>query len=131
MDPKLLSEFGIDIPVTLFEFDLSMILEMMSKKTSIKIPATTPSLQQDISLVVDESQSAGQIIEIIEESPLVTNTAIFDIYRGEPFKVSQKSISIRIDWQAPNKTLTGKEVGKLLSRLLMKLEKETGAIMRT
>ncbi|MDG1839163.1 MAG: phenylalanine--tRNA ligase subunit beta [Dehalococcoidia bacterium] len=131
MDPKLLSEFGIDIPVTLFEFDLSMILEMMSKKTSIKIPATTPSLQQDISLVVDESQSAGQIIEIIEESPLVTNTAIFDIYRGEPFEASQKSISIRIDWQAPNKTLTGKEVSKLLSRLLLKLEKETGAIMRT
>jgi phenylalanyl-tRNA synthetase beta chain len=131
MEMELLTEFGIDIPVTLFEFDLTTILDAVNKKTTIKIPANTPSLQQDISLVVEDSQSAGQIMEIISDSPLVTNAAIFDIYRGEPFKASQKSISVRIDWQAPNKTLTGKEVGKLLSRLLARLEKETGAIMRT
>tara|TARA_B110000196_G_scaffold196084_1_gene167996 strand:+ start:1945 stop:4368 length:2424 start_codon:yes stop_codon:yes gene_type:complete len=131
MEMELLTEFGIDIPVTLFEFDLTTILDAVNRKTTIKIPANTPSLQQDISLVVEDSQSAGQIMEIISDSPLVTNAAIFDIYRGEPFKASQKSISVRIDWQAPNKTLTGKEVGKLLSRLLARLEKETGAIMRT
>ena len=131
MDSQLLSDFGIDLPVTLFEFDLSIILDAASKKTAIKMPASTPSLQQDISLIVDESQSAGQIIEIITESPLVINASIFNIYRGEPFDANQKSISVRIDWQAPNKTLTSKEVSKLLSRLLTKLENETGAIMRT
>jgi phenylalanyl-tRNA synthetase beta chain len=131
MELGVLSKFGIDIPVTLFEFDLPMILEALSEKTSIKIPANTPSLQQDISLVVEESRSAGQVMDIINASPLVTNAAIVDIYRGKPFKASQKSISIRIDWQAPNKTLTGKEVSALLSRLLARLEKETGAIMRT
>ena len=131
MDSQLLSEFGIDLPVTLFEFDLSIILDAASKKTAIKMPASTPSLQQDISLIVDESHSAGQIIEIITESPLVTNASIFNLYRGAPFDANQKSISVRIDWQAPNKTLTSKEVSKLLSRLLTKLENETGAIMRT
>ena len=131
MELGVLSKFGIDIPVTLFEFDLPMILEALSEKTSIKIPANTPSLQQDISLVVEESRSAGQVMDIINASPLVTNAAIVDIYRGKPFKPTQKSISIRIDWQAPNKTLTSKEVSALLSRLLARLEKETGAIMRT
>ena len=131
MDLEVLSEFGIDIPVTLFEFDLSTILEALNEKASIKIPPNTPSLQQDISLVVEESRSAGQVMDIINTSPLVTNAAIVDIYRGKPFKASQKSISIRIDWQAPNKTLTSKEVSALLSRLLARLEKETGAIMRT
>ena len=71
------------------------------------------------------------MIEIIESAPLVKRVEIFDIYEGEPFNENEKSVSVRIQWQAPDRTLTGGEVQKFLAKILKNIKQQTGGIMRT
>jgi phenylalanyl-tRNA synthetase beta chain len=62
---------------------------------------------------------------------LLKNVELFDIFRGEQIGAGNKSLAYRLTYQAPNRTLTDKEVGKQRERIISQLEKELGIKVRT
>jgi phenylalanyl-tRNA synthetase beta chain len=125
------NEFGIEIPVTLIDIDTAVLIQALNERNIPHIGGNTPVVEHDISVIVDKATPANNLIEIIESAPLVKRVEIFDIYEGEPFNENEKSVSVRIQWQAPDRTLTGGEVQKFLAKILKNIKQQTGGIMRT
>ena len=108
-----------------------MLIQALDERNIPHIGGNTPVVEHDISVIVDKATPANNLIEIIESAPLVKRVEIFDIYEGEPFNENEKSVSVRIQWQAPDRTLTGGEVQKFLAKILKNIKQQTGGIMRT
>ncbi len=56
---------------------------------------------------------------------------LFDLYRGGQVGSGKKSLAYSIVYQAPDRTLTDKDVGKIRHKIITLLERELGAELRS
>ena len=62
---------------------------------------------------------------------LIASAQLFDEYRGAQVPPGKKSLSISVSFQAPNRTLSEKDVSKARKRILARLKRSVGAELRT
>jgi phenylalanyl-tRNA synthetase beta chain len=55
---------------------------------------------------------------------------LFDLYEGTQVPAGKKSLAYHLTFQAPDKTLTDKQVSKNRQRILSQLQRELGATLR-
>jgi len=132
---SLLDVFECDVPkLALFELDLPMLLEASSGRAGTPVRYTSfsrfPDAIRDLAVVVDQSIPAGELVRIVQRSRLVQRVLIFDVYQGEGIKPNQKSVALRVHYQAGNRTLTADDIGKAETATLRALEREVGAKRR-
>jgi len=48
---------------------------------------------------------------------LLTRVSIFDLYRGEQVGDGRKSLALRLEFRAPDRTLTDEEVAEVRGRI--------------
>ena len=76
---------------------------------------------------------AGQIggtLALIASQKSLGDVVMFDVYEGAQLPVGKKSLAYHLTFQAPNKTLTDKDVHKQRKRILKQLEQRLGAKLR-
>ena len=75
---------------------------------------TYPAVHQDLAIVVDEEVPAARVREAVLSGggELVLRATVFDLYRGEQVGEGRKSIAIRLEFRAPDRTLTDEEVAE-------------------
>jgi phenylalanyl-tRNA synthetase beta chain len=61
----------------------------------------------------------------------VTSVDLFDVYRGEQIGAGKKSLAYRVTYQAPDRTLTEKELAQTRQRIIRRLEQELDARLRS
>jgi len=95
------------------------------------VPAFPPVLE-DLAVVVDEDLPAERVAEVIRAAggKIVTSVRLFDIYRSEQIGAGKKSLAYSLAYQAPDKTLSDKDVAGMRTRILRRLEQELGAKLR-
>ena len=128
--PDTLEAFGVEQPVALFELDLAALLVASPGRRSAEPVPRFPAVEQDVALVVDEGVPAGALQALIEQSRLVAEARVFDVYRGEQLPAGKKSIAFAIRYQAPDRTLTSEDANREQARILQRLEREHGAEQR-
>jgi phenylalanyl-tRNA synthetase beta chain len=114
----------------LIEIDLEKLLTKLTGTKKYQPITRFPSVTRDIALVVDEQVSYRRAEEIVQGFPLVTQTTLFDLYRGEQIPEGKKSFAIRIIYQSPSYTLTDEEVDQTQEQMLARLHQELGANLR-
>jgi phenylalanyl-tRNA synthetase beta chain len=128
-----------DLPVTFkaaiqaAEIDLDA-LHGLIPILSTTLPLTTyPPVLEDLAVVVDETISAEVVADLIRQTGgrVVTDVRLFDLYRGEKIGAGKKSLAYRLTYQAPDKTLSDRDVAGIRARILKQLEKELGAALRS
>ena len=128
--PDTLEAFGVSRPVALFELDLASLLDALpAGRSAVPVPRY-PAVEQDLALVVDEGVPAGALQALIEQSRLVAEARVFDVYRGEQLPASKKSIAFAIRYQAPDRTLTSEDANREQARILQRLARQHGAEQR-
>ena len=132
LHPNTLRAFDLgDGPCAYFEIDLGALLDAAPAEQRRYQPlARFPGAVRDLALLVDESLPAGSVTAMLEATPLVAEARLFDVYAGDPIADGKKSLAYRMVWQSPGRTLTNEEVDKAQARLLQRLEKELGAVLR-
>ena len=60
---------------------------------------------------------------------LLIRAEVFDVYRGEQLGEGSKSLALRLEFRAPDRTLTDAEVARLRGRIEAELA-EIGASLR-
>ena len=128
--PDTLEAFGVSRPVALFELDLAALLAASPAGRSAAPVPRFPAVEQDLALVVDEGVPAGALQALIEQSRLVAEARVFDVYRGEQLPAGKKSIAFAIRYQAPDRTLTSEDANREQARILQRLAREHGAEQR-
>jgi phenylalanyl-tRNA synthetase beta chain len=121
-----------DRPVCALEFDLDGLLAAWGAPRELQPISSHPPVYEDLALVVGEEVPAVTVRDLIAQtgSPLVRSAVLFDVYRGAQVGAQKKSLAYRLTYQADDRTLTDKEVAKLRSKIVRRLEREVGATLR-
>ena len=131
--PELLKEFSIDQDVVYAEFDFDSLYQLAFKKDLIvaAIPKF-PSSRRDFALLVDERVSFDALKEVAQkvERKILTQINLFDVYEGKNLPAGKKSYGLSFLFSDPHKTLTDKNIDKVMQKLKSSFEKEFGAELR-
>ncbi len=130
---KVLKEFGISQDVLFADFNWDNVLEV-AKRNSIKfkdIPKY-PKVRRDFALLLDENVTFDAIYTIAKQSEkqLLKDVNLFDVYQGKNLPKGKKSYAVSFTIQDEHKTLTDKQIDKIMSKLQSSFEKQLGAELR-
>jgi phenylalanyl-tRNA synthetase beta chain len=80
---------------------------------------TYPAVYQDLAIVVDEDVPAARIRAAVMEGggELLRSAHVFDLYRGAQVGEGRKSLALRLEFRAPDRTLTDAEVAERRSAI--------------
>ncbi len=133
MHPLVKEQYELgDSPVLVAEFDLDT-MRAIAPTYGIKTIPETPSMYEDIALIVDESVKAETVEALIRQTGgrSVTNVRLFDLYRDEKIGEGKKSLAYALTYQAEDKTLTDADAAAIRNKIVKRLEKEIGAKLRS
>ena len=73
-----------------------------------------PAVHQDIAVVVPEAVPALEVASAVRVGggDLLRRAEIFDLYRGDQVGEGRKSLALRLEFRAPDRTLTDEEVAR-------------------
>jgi phenylalanyl-tRNA synthetase beta chain len=91
---------------------------------------TYPAVLQDLAVVVPGEVSAAAVRETVLAGggELLRAAEVFDLYEGEQLGESRKSLALRLEFRAADRTLTDEEVAGLRSEIAARLEQIGGSI---
>ena len=113
-----------------FEIDLAPLLDASSLGVeTYEDVISFPAVHQDLAVVVPEGTPAARVREAVLAGggELLRSAEVFDLYRGEQAGEGRKSLALRLEFRAPDRTLTDEEVAGLRERI----RDEIGAIEGT
>jgi phenylalanyl-tRNA synthetase beta chain len=119
--------------VFLFELDLDVAEALVAQGTT-KVEALPrfPSVARDISILVDEALRAEDVRQTIRQSapPTLVRIREFDRYQGKGIPDGKVSLSLRLTFRSPDRTLTDAEVQKAMDDVLGALRSRHEAVQR-
>jgi phenylalanyl-tRNA synthetase beta chain len=109
--PLVAREWDLDNAAA-FELDLELLAELAPGPAQFVPVSAFPPVIQDIAVVVPEDVPAGDVEVAIADGggDLLARISLFDVYRGEQIGADNKSLAIRLEFQASDRTLTDDEV---------------------
>lgn len=122
-----------DNPIIAAEFNLDAIISAVPQLFPVPSIPTQPPILEDIAIIVDEDVPAAKVENLIRQTGGSTITAVhlFDIYRSNQIGINKKSLAYSLTYQDPNRTLTDKDAANLRNKIVVRLEKELGAQLRS
>jgi phenylalanyl-tRNA synthetase beta chain len=92
-----------------------------------------PSIRRDLAIVVDEQVSAATVSTVAREAAgeWLQQVVVFDVYRGTGVDSRRKSIGLGLILQDASRTLTDADADRTMQTVMLRLERELGAKIRT
>lgn len=131
LHPELRAAFELRAPVYLFELAIEALLTAGQQIPQYRPFSRFPAVEQDLALVVGLDAPAAAIERVLRAAPLVVDVRLFDVYTGDQVPPGKKSLAYALTYQAPDRTLTDRDVERVQDNLLKRLGKEFGATLRT
>ncbi len=91
-----------------------------------------PPVVEDLAFIVDEAITVRMVENAIKAAggALLTELALFDLYRGEPLPVGSKSLAFRLTYQSQDAVLRDADVAKLRERIIRRVERDVNGKLR-
>ena len=85
-----------------------------------------------MALLITENTTFAQIEQVAmkSERKLLKKVVLFDVYEGKNLPEGKKSYAVNFLIQDEDKTLTDKQIDKVMSKIQQNLQKELGAQLR-
>lgn len=96
-------------------------------------PPTHPPVRVDVTLLVPESVTVGKVEEVLgnQSDPVLERVELLSVYRGAGVPPGHRSVTWRLTFRHPERTLREKEVEARRDKLLRALETQIGVRQRT
>ena len=108
-----------------FEVDLEPFLAASERGEEVYEDVTThPAVSEDIAVVADRELGAETIRGTIlgAGGELLARASVFDVYEGEQVPPGKRSLALRLEFRAPDRTLTDAEVATVRKEIVDALE---------
>jgi phenylalanyl-tRNA synthetase beta chain len=128
-----LEQFEIKQPVFYADLNWDVVLKMaLQQKIVFKEISKFPAVERDLAIVVDKNIAYGKIEAAIQKAGVekLTGTHLFDVFESEKLGPGKKSVAINFTFGDEERTMTEKEIEKMMQRIIISLENETGAEIR-
>ena len=130
---SILKSFSIDETVYYADFNWDNMLAVASRNriTFNAIPKY-PAVRRDFALLVDQKVTFDALYRLARqtEKTLLKDINLFDVYEGKNLPTRKKSYALSFLLQDERKTLTDKQIDKVMNKLQFRFEKELGASLR-
>jgi phenylalanyl-tRNA synthetase beta chain len=129
---RLAAPRGISEEVFAGEIDLDALGGELAAPAAIEPLARFPSMVRDLSIVVDDGLPAAEVRGTIRTHASRELVAIeeFDRYQGKGVPEGRVSLSVRLTFRSPDRTLTDGEVQRDVDAIVAALETTHGATLR-
>ncbi|MEZ2414085.1 phenylalanine--tRNA ligase subunit beta [Muriicola sp. E247] len=130
---KLLKRFDISQQTFFADFNWEAICTLAAEQKIVYSPIPKyPSVRRDFALLLDEAIPFSQLEEIAfkTEKKLLKDLSLFDVYTGDKLPQGKKSYAVSFTLQDNTKTLTDKQIDKIMSKMKSAYEQELGAELR-
>ena len=129
----VLKQFDIKQEVFYADLNWDALLKLVSTQNVVfkEIPKF-PEVTRDFALLLDESVSFQKVYDIAwkTERKLLKKVNLFDVYTGNNLPEGKKSYAVSFTLMDEKKTLTDKQIDKIMGKLLAQYQKELGAELR-
>lgn len=131
LHPQIMKKLELIGPVFLFELELEFLLQ--KEMPQYKEFSKYPSIRRDLAIIVKNTVPAEELKTAILKmgGSLLKEVHIFDVYQGKGIEPGSKSVALGLILQHPSRTLVETEVNEVIHKILMTLEKEFQASLRT
>ena len=133
INSDIIKYFSIDQNIFYINFNWNLITDLIKDKNiKYKQIPKFPEVKRDFALLVDNNISFESISKIAKKTDqkFLKNIVLFDVYNGENLPKGKKSYAVSFTLQDETKTLTEKEIDKIMSRLENSFKDELGAELR-
>ena len=135
LEPAVIEARGLPSADPLFalEIDLDALTRAAPAAPRFARPLPRhPAVVRDVSILVDDILSAATVRDTIRAASSSTLVGVreFDRYQGKGIPDGKVSLSLRLTFQAPDRTLTDAEVHAAMEGVIAALAKELDAIQR-
>ncbi len=128
----ILSYYQIDQQLFFAKINWRKLLKLATKKVEFQPISKYPEVRRDLSLLVNKSTTFGEIREIAfkSEKKLLNRVNVFSVYEGENIDADKKAYAISFHLQDLEKTLTDKQIDKVMNNLMRRFEQDLNAVIR-
>ena len=114
--------------VAIFEINVDKLIPYPSRTNEFKHIPVLPSIEKDLSLIVDENVTWEELTKYIKSK--VSSIKFIEEYRGNQIPEGKKSIMLRVTFASENTTLTSEEINSKLDAIVRTLNRMCGAELR-
>lgn len=141
---QLLVDFGLIKKGVLKAFDIeqevlhadflwdNMVSLLKQKPMTLKPITKFQAVRRDFALLLDDAVRFEQIYDLAyqTERKILKDVRLFDVYQGKNLGQGKKSYAVSFIFQDDKKTLTDKQVDKIMVKLQQRFETDLGAELR-
>jgi len=132
LDPAACKKWPIETGLVAAELNLSLLYGLYPPASKAEALPAFPAIERDLSVVVAEPTPWAAI----ERAAAGTDPALLEglrfvgVYRGKPLKGGEKSVTFRLRFRDPERTLRHEEVDPQVAGVVEALKREVGAELR-
>ncbi|MFQ6016882.1 MAG: phenylalanine--tRNA ligase subunit beta [Kiloniellaceae bacterium] len=138
LHPRVLKRLDLRGPVAAFEVFLDEIPLPKAAKTGagmLKPALELPpfhTVERDFAFVVDADVPAEKLLRAARgaDQALIAKVELFDVYTGEAIGAGKKSLAISVTLQPTTRTLTDAEIEAVSGKIVARVNKATGGVLR-
>lgn len=132
LEPDVARAFDLSGRAYVFEVDVTALAQGPEPAVRFAELPRFPAVYRDMAMVVDLPVSWARMrAEIIAAGgDLCREVRVFDVYTGRPVAEGKKSVAFAVTYQAPDRTLTDDEVGRVHEGIRQRLETTFDARIR-
>jgi phenylalanyl-tRNA synthetase beta chain len=133
IDPAVVKAFDLQTPVVAAELDLDALIASYPPPRRVSELPRYPGIERDLSIVIDESAPWQRVATTVADvkPELLESVAFVGTYRGKPIEKGRKSVTLRMLFRDPQRTLRHEEVDPQVQRVVEALHRTLGATLRT
>ena len=115
-----------------FELDFGVLAEHAVLVPDYEDLTSFPAVRQDMAIVVPDGVSAAQVVAVVRKAggALLRRAEVFDVYRGAQVGEGSASLALRLEFRAPDRTLTDEEAAQRREKIVAALADQLGARLR-
>ena len=125
LHPLVLRGWELPGPAAAFELEVDLLHELTQGRIATYSDVTSfPAVLQDLAVIVPEDVPASRLADAVREGAgeLLASLRVFDLYHGEQVGEGNKSLALRLEFRAPDRTLTDEEVAERRAAIEKELE---------
>jgi len=130
---QITSIVGIKQDVYFAEIEIAKLVQSVGSSNFISGLSKFPSMRRDLALVLDESVKFEEVQKIAKKTDkkILKDIGLFDIFKSkEKLGEGKKSYAVSFVFENMEKTLSDKEVDKIMSKMQNSFERELNAVIR-
>lgn len=133
LSSKVLKTNDVEQEVYYAELSWENILKIIKNHTISYIPMPKfPAVKRDLALLLDKKTTFKEVKDLAlrTEKNLLKSVNLFDVYEGEKLGEGKKSYAVSFTLQDDEKTLTDKQIDRIMNKLMGTYKHQLGAEIR-